>query len=61
MKKKLVKSKDKCCGCGLCVVICQFKAIKMELDEEGFYYPVINEKKCIECGLCEKRCITNIN
>ena len=24
--------------------------------ENGFLYPVINEEKCIECGLCKKTC-----
>lgn len=28
----------------------------MEADEEGFKYPVVNEDKCINCGLCEKVC-----
>ena len=25
-------------------------------DEEGFLYPVADESKCIDCGLCEKVC-----
>ena len=28
----------------------------MERDEEGFLYPVVDNKTCIDCGLCEKVC-----
>ena len=28
----------------------------MNTDDEGFWYPVVNNKSCIECGLCVKVC-----
>ena len=28
----------------------------MHCDQEGFWYPVVNEQECINCGLCEKTC-----
>ena len=28
----------------------------MQVDEEGFCYPQIDEALCIDCGLCEKVC-----
>jgi coenzyme F420-reducing hydrogenase beta subunit len=28
----------------------------MEPDEEGFFYPVVNEKECINCHKCETVC-----
>ena len=28
----------------------------METDDEGFWYPKVDEDNCIECGLCEKVC-----
>jgi len=28
----------------------------MKVDEEGFWYPVIEQNKCINCNLCEKIC-----
>lgn len=45
-----------CCGCGACVNICNRKAIKMQANEEGFMYPVINNDVCINCELCTKVC-----
>ena len=45
-----------CTGCKMCADICPCQAITFEENEEGFWYPVIDEDKCIHCGLCEKRC-----
>lgn len=52
----LVKNKNECCGCTACMNICPKHAIKMLEDEEGFLYPVIDKKLCINCGLCERTC-----
>lgn len=32
------------------------QSIEMSQDEEGFLYPLVNEKNCIECSLCKKVC-----
>lgn len=48
--------KDQCCGCGSCAIVCPVSAIKMEADEEGFFYPHIDNNICIDCGLCKKNC-----
>lgn len=48
-----------CLSCGLCVDICPRMAIKFQCDKNGFYYPVIDQEKCIDCGLCRKNCIVN--
>lgn len=45
-----------CCGCEACASICGHKAIEMKYDEEGFYYPVVDEDKCSDCGLCQIVC-----
>lgn len=50
-----------CYGCGLCASICPAKAITMEKDEEGFVYPKIDKDKCINCKLCERKCIYKNN
>ena len=45
-----------CTGCGACFNKCAADAIKMELDAEGFYKPLVNNELCTECGLCVKIC-----
>ena len=52
----LFENKIDCCGCWACVNICPRKAIVMLEDEEGFFYPKIDEEKCINCDLCKKVC-----
>lgn len=49
------ENKD-CCACGACMNICPRQAISMKEDAAGFIYPVIEEEKCIKCGLCKKAC-----
>ena len=46
-----------CYGCSACRDLCPVQAIEMEQDEEGFFRPVVQEGKCIHCGLCERSCI----
>ena len=48
--------KTQCTGCSACVAVCTHKAIKMQEDNEGFLFPVIEQDKCIGCKLCEKIC-----
>ena len=52
----LFESKSECCGCGACANKCPKEAIRMIEDEYGFIYPEIDNKKCIECGICNKVC-----
>ncbi|MCC3348772.1 Coenzyme F420 hydrogenase/dehydrogenase, beta subunit C-terminal domain [Phocaeicola coprocola] len=51
-----IKDKSQCCGCWACENICPKNCISMKEDNEGFRYPEVNTKICIECGLCEKIC-----
>ncbi|MDK0927600.1 Coenzyme F420 hydrogenase/dehydrogenase, beta subunit C-terminal domain [Clostridium perfringens] len=51
-----IKEKNKCCGCSACVNICPKNAILMKKDKEGFLYPIVDLKKCINCNLCEEVC-----
>ena len=53
---KLFEKKALCCGCSACCTICPCNAITMTEDEEGFEYPVINDKICIGCYQCVKVC-----
>lgn len=45
-----------CCGCGSCEQVCPKQAISMRKNSYGFDYPVIDTDKCIDCGLCVKKC-----
>lgn len=49
-------TKTQCYGCSACQHICPVQAIEMKADQEGFYYPVVDESKCINCGKCRKSC-----
>ena len=51
-----VTNKQNCTGCYACSSICPVAAITMEVDNEGFWYPVVNHSKCTRCGLCTKAC-----
>lgn len=48
--------KEKCTGCEACFNSCYQNAITMSQDEEGFYYPIIDNNKCNKCGVCTKVC-----
>lgn len=53
---KQVLEPKRCCGCHTCMNVCPTGAIRMQEDKRGFLYPVILQTKCIDCGLCQKRC-----
>lgn len=40
----------------MCAAVCSRNAITIKLNEEGFYRPYVDEKKCIDCGLCTRVC-----
>ena len=48
----LTDSKSDCCGCSACQYICPVDAITMRADSEGFFYPDINNDRCIGCNKC---------
>ncbi len=48
--------REACFGCTGCMAICKLGAIDMQADDEGFMIPVINERKCVECGACLQVC-----
>ena len=51
--------RSKCTGCSACVNVCPKDAISFEKNEKGFFYPHIDETKCVECGRCRKACHIN--
>lgn len=56
MSLKIFDITGSCTACGACVSACPKDALELEPDSFGFYYPVLNETKCIACHLCEKTC-----
>ncbi|MFI3264060.1 MAG: Coenzyme F420 hydrogenase/dehydrogenase, beta subunit C-terminal domain [Rikenellaceae bacterium] len=51
-----IEHKKDCCGCEACAQSCPTNCISMREDNEGFIYPSVEIKSCIDCGLCEKVC-----
>ncbi len=49
-----------CTGCGSCEAFCPKHAISMQLDNEGFWIPSV-DNTCIDCGACLKICHTTNN
>ena len=49
-------AKRECTSCQLCATVCARDAIKIELNSDGFYRPVVDTNKCTDCGLCTKVC-----
>lgn len=54
----MIKIQDKysCCGCEACAQKCPKQCISMKVDTEGFLYPTVDLKQCVDCGLCAKVC-----
>jgi coenzyme F420-reducing hydrogenase beta subunit len=48
--------KELCTGCSACYNVCPVKCIDMQIDKEGFYFPIINLENCIDCRKCENVC-----
>lgn len=57
--KTVLNDMKNCTGCGCCENICSHGAIKMSLNEEGFYYPAIDNSKCVACNICTMKCPAN--
>lgn len=54
--RKILNLGDACTGCFACANICSHNAITCPENEEGFYYPIIDADKCVNCGLCDIVC-----
>ena len=56
IEEMIAADRAKCSGCEACSNICPKNAIEMIRDAEGFAYPKINKKLCINCGRCDATC-----
>lgn len=53
---KNVALNNNCFGCGVCAIACPTDAIKINLNDEGFYSPRVDENMCVNCGQCLSIC-----
>lgn len=51
--------KEDCCGCTACASACPHDALAMVPDGMVFYYPLVDEDKCVDCGICVSKCQFN--
>ena len=56
MPLKILHIDDLCTGCGACASVCPKDALSMQENKLGFYIPILDKDKCINCHLCEKTC-----
>lgn len=55
-QKKVFLPYGECYGCFACLNCCSQKAIRIENRETGFYRPVIDYNKCVNCNKCTALC-----
>ena len=56
MSLRILQIRNTCTGCGACVSACTNEALTLRYDDEGFYFPQLDEQRCVRCHLCEKAC-----
>lgn len=48
--------REDCTGCSACASACPAECVSLAADERGFLHPVLDQSKCIDCGLCKRVC-----
>ncbi len=55
--KQNISSVKHCYGCGVCAISCPKHIIRMQLDKNGFWAPIIDDSEnCTNCGECVRSC-----
>ena len=54
-RMKPIRTPGLCTGCGFCVYYCKESAIKIKMG-----ISVLDDEKCVECGMCVKSCWFNL-
>ena len=44
-------AKRTCTSCQICAAVCPKNAIKVVLDDNGFYRPTIDNVRCVDCSI----------
>jgi len=52
---KIEVNRDVCSGCGVCVLLCSYDAIKLEKSGNGAV-AAIDDRRCKRCGVCVAAC-----
>lgn len=55
-EKNSLAPNEFCTGCSACLSRCNVGALSMQKDDLGFWHPVIDYKKCVNCGQCSNVC-----
>lgn len=56
MSLRILQINTECTGCGACVSSCPKGALSLSYDKEGFYYPLLDQTRCVDCKLCDRAC-----
>lgn len=52
-----IQNTHNCYGCGMCASVCTKGIIKIELNQDGFYEPILESaEQCTNCELCLRVC-----
>ncbi len=52
-----ISNSGACVGCGACIGVCKDNAIEIHQDQEtGLFFPIFDQTKCSQCGICIKVC-----
>lgn len=55
-ENNILQIEKQCVGCRSCELSCPLQCIEMKENAEGFYYPLVDKTKCVNCGMCLSKC-----